>query len=225
MPSWPRSNGSSEKPAKVKKEKTPKPPKAPKPPPPEIVIMMPGRRKKEFGMGTFGTEPMDTIASPPLPSTEPEAELEQQLTNTLTELTPTSAALNSNSNGNNGHLLRDQPSPSLKTPGTPGSMGLMTPHSNCTSYFPTTPASNNIISTTTSARSTSTSAFGQDEGSTFKHNNNSSNNYLPTDTPQASTPITALVAPSASVTTTPGPVRLPNTINPSHAIRLLKLNA
>ncbi|KAG0271010.1 hypothetical protein BGZ95_001261 [Linnemannia exigua] len=237
MPTWPRSNGSSEKPAKVKKEKTPKPPKAPKPPPPEIVIMMPGRRKKEFGMGTFGTEPMDTIASPPLPSTEPEAELEQ-LTNSLSELTPTSAAHNSNNtsisksngndsngdiNDNNVHLLRDQLSPSFKTPGTPatpGSMGLMTPHSNRTSYFPTTPASGNTISTTTSAHSTSTAAFGnsQHEGGTSKNINSSSNSYPPIDTPQASTPTAALIAPSASATTTPGPV-VPETTKRSRHLR------
>ncbi|KAF9920443.1 hypothetical protein FBU30_009725 [Linnemannia zychae] len=67
MPPWSKTGG-SEKPVKAK---TSKPSKVSKPPPPEIVIIMP-RRKKEFGMGTFGTEPMDAITSPPPVSDDPE---------------------------------------------------------------------------------------------------------------------------------------------------------
>ncbi|KAF9279733.1 hypothetical protein BGZ68_007726 [Mortierella alpina] len=62
MPSWPKSNGGAEKPAKVKPAKTPKALKEPKA---QIVITMP-RRTKEFGMGTFGTEPIDATTLAPL---------------------------------------------------------------------------------------------------------------------------------------------------------------
>ncbi|KAG0265463.1 hypothetical protein BG011_004683 [Mortierella polycephala] len=69
MPSWPKSNG-SDKSTRVKPAKAPKPPKA------QVVITMP-RRKKEFGMGTFGTEPMDTVLPEPAPTS---AEHERQPT-------------------------------------------------------------------------------------------------------------------------------------------------
>ncbi|KAF9415890.1 hypothetical protein BGZ94_010378 [Podila epigama] len=66
MPGWPKSNNGGSKPAKVK---------APKQPKPQVVISMP-RRKKEFGMGTFGTEPMDTIATTDPAPSNPTAETE-----------------------------------------------------------------------------------------------------------------------------------------------------
>ncbi|KAF9196655.1 hypothetical protein BGZ50_008600 [Haplosporangium sp. Z 11] len=57
MPSWPKSNGAN-KSVRVKSAKAPKPPQT------QVVITMP-KRRKEFGMGTFGTEPMDTISPEP----------------------------------------------------------------------------------------------------------------------------------------------------------------
>ncbi|KAF9134100.1 hypothetical protein BGX30_012048 [Mortierella sp. GBA39] len=128
------------------------------------------------------------------------------------------------SHSHNGQVLRDQLSPSLKTPGTPatpGSTGLMTPRSNRTSYFPATPASGNTSTTTSSARSTSTAAFGgnhhhhhqlqhevNSSGSTLKRNN--SNSLSVVDIPsRASTP---------TATFTPGPV-VPETTKRSRHLR------
>lgn len=243
-------------------------------------------------MGTFGTEPMDTIASPPPPSSvEPEPEQGVNLeaeTHATTHTAPTPTNLSdlhqdqddnrvhqqhatltpqttvnssdTNTKGytdstvqqtqqppgnlhlsslqpfgsgsdsskhthsHNGQVLRDQLSPSLKTPGTPatpGSTGIMTPHSNRTSYFPATPASGNTFSTTTSStRSTSTAAFGSNHhqlqhqhevsssSSTLKRNNSNSLSVVNTPS-RASTP---------TATFTPGPV-VPETSKRSRHLR------
>ena len=77
MIGWSKSNNGVEK--QEKKIKPTKPPKEPKPPKATVVISMP-RRKKEFGMGTFGTEPADTVVpltvEEQLPTQEPTEELD-----------------------------------------------------------------------------------------------------------------------------------------------------
>ncbi|KAF9573045.1 hypothetical protein EC968_009095 [Mortierella alpina] len=85
MPSWPKSNSGAEKPAKVKPAKTPKAPKA------QIVIAMP-RRTKEFGMGTFGTEPMDTITPAPVECPQLDQDTLSGAQTQAQEQTPTSTS-------------------------------------------------------------------------------------------------------------------------------------
>ncbi|KAF9430236.1 hypothetical protein BGZ76_000907, partial [Entomortierella beljakovae] len=65
---------------------------------------------------------------------------------------------------NSGFMRRDQSlGTPLRTPNTPSSTGLTTPHSIQTSYFPATPASANTVATSTTSisfRTSSTATFG-----------------------------------------------------------------